>query len=234
MSRFTRSVAMCGLVMALCSCGSDDPQPTRSVKPVASAVPAETPQDEIVKGTLGKPAAVPATANIFGAGRDEPPGPGGGGGGDLPPVWDLPDRSKRVIVVSDVTGKVTPRLQSYAPHSAAGAQGATDIESTEGISGIVHRDLQMFLTGVFLTDDAPAGKAPERLSYKGREPRGDVAPRIRQTFLVGDGRGQAFVVPARATRLFLGFAKAHGFLGRPGWYSVNSGEVVVTIDLKQG
>ena len=64
-----------------------------------------------------------------------------------------------------------------------------------------------------------------------RERFKSLSPRIGQTFFVGSGRGRSFRVPARATRLFVGFADGYLYVGAPGWYGNNGGELTVTAEL---
>ena len=77
--------------------------------PSATAVAAE--------GELGRPTAVPAQANLFGAGLDQPPAPGSGGPGVLPPCWRLPDGARRVVTFPSATGRVTP-IEATLPRTA--------------------------------------------------------------------------------------------------------------------
>ena len=118
--------------------------------------------------------------------------------------------------------------------------GPTDVKSLGGISGIVNRTNGMFLVGVFLTDLAPPDPAPPRLDFSststgGPPPVGErfteLAPEIGQTFLIGNGKGHRYVVPDGATRLFLGFADAYLYVGCPGWYGNNDGNLKVTVNL---
>jgi hypothetical protein len=69
--------------------------------------------------------------------------------------------------------------------------------------------------------------APPRLDFTDRERFDTLAPAMGQTFLIGDGKGRRFVVPANATRLYVGFADAAGYQGRPGWYANNAGHLNV-------
>jgi len=178
---------------------------------------------------------VSAQANIFGGGSDFAPGPGGGGGGALPPSLQLPDGST-VVTFPRITGKVTP-LHGYAGYNRAGGDrvGATDVESYGGISGIVDRQSGMFLVGVFLTDEPPATSAPQRLDFTKRERFRTLAPRVGQTFFVGDGRGRTFRVPRGATRLFLGFADSYSngrfYEGHPGYYDNNGGHLCARVEV---
>jgi hypothetical protein len=175
---------------------------------------------------------VSGQANIFGAGRDFAPGPGGGG--VLPPSFPLPEGS-RVVTFPEVAGEVSPRAGEREPNGPGGdGKGKTDINSYEGISGIVHRRNGMFLVGLFLTDDPPADSAPERLDFTKNERLRTLAPEVGQTFFIGDGEERTFRVPRGATRLFLGFADAFSFAkgfyqGDPGYYSNNGGHMCVEV-----
>lgn len=61
------------------------------------------------------------------------------------------------------------------------------------------------LVGVFLDDATPDFPIPNGLDYSGPDLNGaTVAPALRQPFVIGDGSRQGIVVPAGATRLFLG------------------------------
>jgi hypothetical protein len=85
-------------------------------------------------------------------------------------------------------------------------------------------------------DARPTGPAPPRLDFTDNEDFKVLAPRIGQTFFVGAGKA-SYRVPAGATRLFLGFAKAWNpqsfsvFQGAPSYYDVNRGRLQVTARL---
>ena len=182
--------------------------------------------------------AVPANANIFAAGLGKPPSLPGGGG-SVPPVWQLPAGKARVVTFPGVAGAVTYHFD-HPPKGAAGrgANGGvsnpTNITSWQGISGIVDKKNTMFLVGVFLGDARPTGPAPPRLDFTDNEDFKVLAPRIGQTFFVGAGKA-SYRVPAGATRLFLGFAKAWNpqttvnFRGAPSFYDVNRGSLQATV-----
>ena len=175
--------------------------------------------------------AVPAAANIFGAGLAAAPEPGGGGGGVTPTVWQLPRGASRVVTFPRITGRVTP-IVGDAPYNGPGGDhaGVTDVMSYKGISGIVHTENGMFLVGVFLTGIRPPRPAPARLDFSdGKEVFSQLEPKIGQTFLIGDGKGRSFRVPSAATRLFVGFADAFLYRGAPGWYGNNAGQLRVTV-----
>ncbi len=174
---------------------------------------------------------VPATANIFGAGIATAPQPGGGGGGVLPPVWRLPRGSMRVVTFPRITGKVTP-IAGEAPYNGSDGdhRGPTNIKSRKGISGIMDFTNGMFLVGVFLTDSPPRRPAPPRFDFTDREKFDVLAPRVGQTFFIGDGKGRSSRIPPTATRLFVGFADGFFYQGAPGWYGNNAGSLDVTLE----
>jgi hypothetical protein len=228
-----RARALLTVVVAaagLSGCGDDQSRGAAEEadrpRPVTTTTSAVEPA-----GELGRPMNVPATANIFGAGREEPPAPAGGGPGDLPPYWLLPGTADRVITFPKITGRISP-ITPAEDNSAAGDRiGPTDITSYRGISGIVHRRNGMFLVGVFLPDVELSDHAPKRLDFTKRARSGALRPRIGQTFLVGDGKRRSYHVPAGATRLYLGFADGYLYVGSPGWYGNNDGALSVTVRL---
>jgi len=99
----------------------------------------------------------------------------------------------------------------------------------------VHNLKGMFLIGVFLDDQEPAGAAPARVDFS-NDSFTSFSPILSQTFFIGDGLTgtgvgdvQTFNVPAGATRLFLGFADAFNFQGPAGTYVDNGGTLQVTV-----
>lgn len=192
---------------------------------------------------------IPGQANIFGAGHAVPPAPGGELGGVLPPSHTFVAGAGQVLTFSSVTGTVTccsSDLINYGtgPDGGPWATGNTDITSYGGVSGIIHSSRTMFLVGVFLTNAEPADPAPARLDFSAGA-YGDgftaISPAIGQTFFVGDGMTgtntgltQQFIVPANATRLYLGFADAADFgapSSPPGYYGDNAGQLTALLDI---
>jgi hypothetical protein len=224
-----RTLLSAGTLSAcLAGCGADDP-PRTAVE--ARAVPAVRPGAE-VEGELGRAVTVPATANIFGAGRERPPAPGGGGAGILPPKWILKDATApRVITFPRITGSVSPIDPSESNGPRGDRIGPTDVSSYRGISGIRHQRNGMFLVGVFLPDVELLAHAPRRLDFTKRDRFRSLAPRIGQTFLIGDGKGRSYRVPPGTTRLYVGFADGYLYAGEPGWYDNNGGQLSVTVKL---
>jgi hypothetical protein len=223
---------------ALVACGGGQKSPTGPTS-MESTMAATTTQR--TGSTVAQGASCPAglttvsgQANIFGAGSDFAPAPGGEGGGVPPPSLPLPEGSTAVTFPT-VTGSVTPLMGMVDRNGPRGdRQGATDITSYGGISGIVDRRNGMFLVGVFLTDEPPATVAPKRLDFTKREGYGTLAPRIGQSFFVGDGEGRTVRVPRGATRLFLGFADGYSsglfYHGHPGYYGNNGGHLCVEVE----
>jgi hypothetical protein len=196
---------------------------------LASAASREAQEREAATAVETRTVAVPARANIFGAGRATPPAPGGGGAGVLPPLVRL-GSSARAVTFPRIVGRVNPISSNDDWNGPEGdRKGPTDVQSLAGISGIVHGRNGMFLVGVFLGDGAAPRSAPPRLDFTSRERFGQLSPRVGQTFLVGDGKGRIYGVPSGATRLFLGFADAYLYVGPPGWYDNNAGRVVATV-----
>ena len=229
MTRLAPLLVIGALSSGLAACGDSD-EPSGAA---ARKAPAPSATAVVAEGELGRPTAVPAQANLYGAGLDQPPAPGSGGPGVPPPSWRLPDGVRRVVTFPSATGRVTP-IAGNAPENGPEGDhqaGGTDVESFGGISGIVHHRNGMFLAGVFLTDDPPSGPAPKRLDFTKRERFDSLSPRLAQTFLIGNGKGRAYDVPKGATRLFLGFADGYYYTGPPGWYGNNAGELSVTVDM---
>jgi PEP-CTERM motif len=177
---------------------------------------------------------VSGQANIFGAGHADSPAPGDGGGGVLPPRFDLPPGTNRILKFSSVTGVVNccggfPPLDN-GPDGRPPVGDFTDINSFGGISGVVDFERVMFLVGVFLDDSEPSDPAPPRLNFTDDEDFAQLSPALNQPFFIGDGLTgtgfgsvQTFHILDDATRLYLGFADAFFFQGFPGFYDDNTG-----------
>lgn len=184
---------------------------------------------------------VDGKCNIFGAGLVTPPAPGGGGGGVLPVLVPLAGHPYGYVELTSVTGSVSAGV-GFALHSADGgtsASGTTDVLSLGGISGLVHANRTLFLTGVFLGPASATNPAPARLDVTNANTVASFAPLLAQSFFMGDGRDaslnmQRFYIPAGATRLYLGFVDALEFgnpTDLPGFYNDNSGTLRVTTNI---
>jgi len=149
--------------------------------------------------------------------------------GMLPPMLEIPAGADYVYL-PEVTGLVRahPVLQWGGPDGNATTLNDTDINSYLGISGLIHpRTLP--LLGVFLPNGEPENPAPSRLDfYALGSDFASLSPVMGQSFFVGDGWADAltmhkFMVPAGATRLYLGLADAGYFTGEPMAYADNEG-----------
>lgn len=183
-------------------------------------------------------AAVPGTANLWGAGHAVPPGPGGGGGGELPAEIALPPGTGRELRFTSVQGQIG--FGQGIPLNGADGVAFPPCEnvSLDGIAGNVAAQAR-FLAGVFLDDQEPVDPAPPQLDFTliGIDFL-ELAPGLRQTFFTGDGLAQGagdavqcFDVPDGATRLFLGFFDSCCCSGPPGAYSDNTGQLAVEYEV---
>ncbi|MFG0259604.1 MAG: PEP-CTERM sorting domain-containing protein, partial [Phycisphaerales bacterium JB041] len=152
------------------------------------------------------------------------------------PMVAVPDGAN-FVTRPEVTGLVRAhhRLEWAGPDGNTTTLNDTDISSFQGISGLVH-PATLPLVGVFLTDDLPEESGtPARLDfYDLGSSFASLAPEIGQSFFIGDGWTdggvlQEFMVPAGATRFFLGFADASYFTGAPGAYADNDGAFVADV-----
>jgi hypothetical protein len=183
---------------------------------------------------------IDARSNIYGAGHSEPPAPGGGGAGLLPVELPFVAALGQTLTFSSVVGSI-----SYnGGGSWLGPEGYdpwlqdVSFPSWNGISGITTYSYE-FLAGVFLDDIEPSDPAPANLNfgYDGLTRNFEVVgPDIGQLFFIGDGftdsgLNQTFLVPATATRLFLGFIDTASPTYLPGSYQDNLGSLTATLDL---
>lgn len=192
--------------------------------------------DDLLSTEIQIDLLINAKANIFGAGKNVPPDPGGGGGGILPVEIDISNWTD-YITFSNVIGAVDPWGYGSYNGPDGGTSFYTDLNSYEGISGIIHGQKYMFLVGVFLTDSIPSDPAPQRLDFSTTDNFAELSPSLNQTFFIGDGltgtgegTTQKFFIPVGATRLYLGLADGYSFLGDPGWYDDNVGQFSVSVN----
>jgi hypothetical protein len=122
--------------------------------------------------------------------------------------------------------------------------GATNINAPgNGISGITFLGRELFLVGVFLDNNTPSGPGPANWVYDTNfaDNVTQYSPGIAQVFDIGNGltggpndpQGviQIYNIPVTATRLFLGFADANGFVGTPGMFDDNTGSISGNVNL---
>jgi len=247
------------LALMLVGCSSDQPPPATSPSSSTEAPtlsPTTTPSPTPAAAVTTAPTLVatgPCTevasdafvivsgrANIFGAGHELPPAPGEGGGGVLPPQVEVEITGGAEVTFPCTSGRVDCCVGS-SNSSPAGPEGAhgwnTNIDSHDGISGIIHTGTGVFLAGVFIGDDEPADPAPERLDFSETCPLEctfeTLEPELGQVFYIGPGGDQpVYVAPEGATRLFLGVPDALVVTGPPGWYGNNSGQFEVAVEVR--
>lgn len=180
---------------------------------------------------------VPGRANLMSAGHAVPDSPGGGGFGYLPIEIPLSGLSGDVVTFPQVSGQISGGPQGWnGPDGGTLHGGVTDVTSFDGVAGLIHANRTMFLAGVFLNASEPIGAAPARLNVTAMNAATDIAPGLRQTFFIGDGRVgssggafQRFHPPSGATRLCLGVVEAFGFVGSSGHYGDNAGVLAVSV-----
>ena len=184
--------------------------------------------------------SVSSSANIYGASSTNiyeaghtPPAPGGGGGGVWPSSITSSAPLGYVVLFTNVTGSISMSSSLGVLNNPDGNSSfSTDISPFGGISGI-RSDASGFLAGVFLGPAEPMDPALATLDFRASGLGTSfltLSPQIGQLFFIGDGRTgtgsgviQQFFVPATATRLYLGFADAPGYMGPPGQYQDNVG-----------
>jgi hypothetical protein len=179
---------------------------------------------------------VPATADIFSAGRALPIAPTGDPG-TLPVLVPF-SPSQGSSFQFQVTGIVSSyyNMFSIAPDGLPGS--STTINAFAGISGF-QSDLAFPFVGVFLTDATPQDPAPATLDFSptslGRNFL-SLSPGIGQVFFIGDGHTdggatQTFNIPSGATQLYLGLPDAPFWVGDPGHYGDNTGAFTADVTL---
>jgi len=183
---------------------------------------------EVESVRFGRVVTLPATANIYRAGRlavTSLPG----GAGSLPLQVPFDPASTEVITFPVVSGTIGPwRSSHHGPDGGPEFHG-TDIVAFNGFPGVRHRSRSLYLVGVFM----PSGAGiPPQLDLSDRERVDEYMPARGELFYIGDGRSasgavQRFVVPTGATALYVGFADAIGFRGKPGAYDDNTGWVTI-------
>jgi Ca2+-binding RTX toxin-like protein len=163
-------------------------------------------------------ATVLGSSSLWGAGHAVAPG-----GGALPPGIIIALGPGAVVTFTSITGLANQGGGNLPPD---GTPGVETLPDTTGLAGFTHATLTRSLAGVFLTDAVPVNPPPAQLAF----PHGEfteAAPGLRQLFFIGNGLTsgavqQRFVVPAGATRLFLGLTdRCTGNI--PGCFGTNTG-----------
>lgn len=163
--------------------------------------------------------------------------------GLLPPSVNFTPGAGQQLKFSSVTGLVNcfaganPAYSDNGPDGGKCADDGTNKNSTNidsvyqnGIAGVIHQSLTLFLVGVFLDHKAPAQQTLPPVNLTGQENQSPIATALGIPFYIGDGftgakMQQIFLVPDTATRLFLGFADAADFQGATRQYQDNTGSV---------
>lgn len=173
---------------------------------------------------------VPATSNPYLAGM--PNGTKSRVGDSAPqqsPVLVERTLSHAVAVTFAAVGAIQHTPQ--CPPDCSGPNGA---EFARHLDGAEHGISDVFapmdaLMGVFLSDEQPdRGRPPARLDFR-VSPRNfdNFSPKLKQVFLIGDGKTRSgaprlYLVPANATRLYLGVWDSYE-------WNNNSGSFTVTV-----
>lgn len=177
---------------------------------------------------------VSAKANIFDAGLGAATQ-----GGVLPPVIDTAGLDGQVVTFPQIVGMISTNATVSGPDGSHVAGQSTDLNGVGTISGYKNLNNTPAIVGVFLGASLPAQR-PATLDFS-RAALGEdfpaLAPALGQVFFIGDGYESAsggqqkFVVPAGATRLFIGMTDGtnNGVLyhGDPNTYGDNTGSVTV-------
>lgn len=224
----TRTIKLLSLIVVtscLVACGDDS-----SDSESGSGSPVSMNENTGSSGQL-QSILVPGQANIYAATLDALPEMSGGAG-VLPPSINFIARPGQVMTVSNTSGETNCCSGSPSdPPDGVNSASATNLNSFQDISGIVHPSRTMFLTAVFTNGRNSAELPPASLDYNDIDSETTVEffPELNQVFYVGDGLTtdgtvQSFFVPESATAVSFGVADGFSFSGEPGFYDDNTGE----------
>ncbi|HUO27916.1 MAG TPA: hypothetical protein VMU80_01770 [Bryobacteraceae bacterium] len=174
-------------------------------------------------------------------------------GGVPPAVYVFPAKAGRVLAFPEIAGKwtCTSSVALYGPDGDTAIDACNpraNISSPIGpFSGYDLTDFTGGLAGMFLEDSLPTSAPSPLRFYVSDSSQGGIptdfqilSPLIGQVFFIGDGltgtgagTHQQFIVPATATRLYLGYVDSCSASGdaRPGCYGDNSGTITVILQL---
>lgn len=157
--------------------------------------------------------SVPGTGSIFLAGQPN---------GTVLGSDNAPAESPVLVSLTLVPGNVitfsTTGITGGAGCSASGPDGCGGFASGTAPGISVYSGPASALIGVFLNATTPSGSGPGQLAdFNANQAFTTLSPGLNQVFFIGDGltgsgtgSAQTFVVPAGATRLFLGSADNPG------------------------
>jgi len=120
-------------------------------------------------------------------------------------------------------GDTAGTLYGLLSHGSGAENGISDINGI-GVDALL---------GVFLGPGVPAGTTPAALTFGGGGglgfTYGSLSPLVDQVFYMGDGSAQDVIVPAGATRLFLGTMDGFGWDNNTGDFVVDLQNVVPSV-----
>jgi hypothetical protein len=154
--------------------------------------------------------------------------PNTSGGASPQPTIGLTLTPGTTMTFDNVSGNANYNDQTPAG-TADGDTSTIVSDIIEGENGISNINAPIdSLIGVFMSDSAPVpGQAPADLDFTTDAERNftSLSPQLNQTFFIGDGRTdggnpQQFVVPAGATRLFIGNMDAYEWSNDVGSFSI--------------
>ena len=127
--------------------------------------------------------------------------------------------------------------QNWTPDGQPNGIRTNDSRYLNGMSQL--KTQQGSLTGVFLTDNPPtSGPTPPMLDMSSAASRDyvSISPQLKQPFFIGDGKrsngtAQQIIVPAGATRLFLGMHDNINWANNSGyfWVTINGSAAKVAL-----
>jgi hypothetical protein len=188
----------------------------------ATALFSETPTSDTL--TVN----VPATANPYLAGM--PSRTNARMGDEAPqqsPVLVERTLSHAVAVTFTALGAV-----QHTPDCPPECYGPNGAEQTSHRGGAEHGISDVTapmnaLVGVFLSDDRPdRSDAPHPLDRRAMRRDNEILPKLKQVFFIGDGRTRSstlrrFLVPAKATRLYLGVMDGYEWNNNTGSFTLS-------------
>jgi len=177
---------------------------------------------------------VPATSNPYLAGMPA---------GTKARVGDLAPQQSPVLVERTLSHAVAVTFAAvgaiqHTPECPPDCHGPNGASVTRHLKGTEHGISDVAapmdaLMGVFLSDERPdRSKPPRSLNYRAvQHDTSSVSPQLKQVFFIGEGRTgsgalRRYLVPAKATRLYLGVMDGYE-------WNNNSGSFTVTVAIER-